>query len=166
MLIYATPDDLANWVPSSTTLPDDAKQLLRSASVLVARAVNESPYEITVVSDAGTEAKRDATCAQVAAWLASGIRPGAGGLETGPVLKAKSIGTRKFEYDTNRTASAEALAKREQIAEDLAPEAEAILRAAGILWVPVATLAVGMTEYRAPLTEQPYGLVQPDWWRF
>lgn len=165
MLVYATVPDLQGWAPSLTVIPDDATQLLRSASIVVARAVNESLYaEGTVV----TAPKRDATCAQVLAWLTSGIRPGSGGLLNEQALKAKSIGTRKIEYDTNRTASAEVLAKRERVAEDLAPEAEAILRAAGVLWVPVPLSTGSPYLGGPPLAERPtycYPGALVDWWR-
>lgn len=161
MIEYATTGDLADWVSPSVTIPEDAAQLLRSASVIIARAVNESLYDPAIVT---TDARRDATCAQVVSWLTSGVRPGTGGLELEPVLKAKAIGTAKFEYDTNRTASAEALAKREQIAEDLCPEAEAILRSAGLLWVPVPLFMAGRADCGALLAEWPY--CNPlDWWR-
>ena len=165
MLVYATVLDLQGWAPSSLALPDDATQLLRSAGIVVARAVNEDPY---AEGTATNPAKRDATCAQVVAWLTAGIRPGTGGLQSTPVVKAKGVGTARKEFDTSLDASVTAFEKRERVAEELAPEAEAILQAAGLLWVPVPLYSATAPGVVAPACEAPtycYPRALNDWWR-
>jgi hypothetical protein len=160
---YATVTNLQNWLPPATTVPDDASQLLRSATLLVARAINESPYATSTVT---TDARRDATCAQVQAWLDSGIRPGAGGLQSSPVVKSKGVGTARKEFDTSLEASVTAFQKRSEVAEKLCPEAEAILRAAGLLWVPVALFSGSSAECVASGAEAPFSNgYTGDWWR-
>lgn len=131
MLIYATEDDLANWLPSDL-IPDDAAATdLRSASIIVAKAVNESLYTPGVVT---TDPKRDATCAQVESWLRTGIKPGSGGLSNDKIVKARSVGTATVDYETSLVASVTAFQARQQIAEQLCTQARDILWAAGILY--------------------------------
>lgn len=134
MLVYADSTDLATW-DGTLDIPSDIDALLRSASILVARAVNESLY-----SDPPppvTDPKRDATCAQVAAWITTGIRPASGGLSNTSLLKRKQIEGASTEYDTSLSASVTAFEARRDIANQLCEEAEAILFQAGILWVPL-----------------------------
>ena len=61
---YATVTDLAanNWLAEGP--PDNAASLLRSATLLIARAINENPYNV-----AADQTRKDATCAQTAAWI-------------------------------------------------------------------------------------------------
>lgn len=167
MFTYATVDDLDAW-PAITTVPDDAEALLQSASIVVALAVNESLYnDSTIVTDP----KRDATCAQVASWVTTGIRPGTAGLSSDKVLRSKNVENVTLEYDTSLSASVTAFQARQDVAGQLCPEAEAILRSAQILWegLPVwnGTPAPGLYVselgqvggyFGGGLAERPYGL--------
>ena len=133
MFTYATVDDLDAW-PAITDIPDDAEALLMSASIAVAKAVNESLYsDSTIVTDP----KRDATCAQVASWITTGIRPGTAGLSSDKVLRSKAVENVTLEYDTSLSASVTAFQARQAVADGLCAEAEAILRNAGLFWDPV-----------------------------
>lgn len=141
MLTYASSDDLTNW-DATITQPDNVTALLRSASALVAKAVNENPYDPATVI---TDPKRDATCAQVAAWLAAGVTPGTAGLSTSTTSapkKAVKTDSAEVQYDTTLSSSAAALTARAELLECLCPEAMAILQQAGVLWFPLAVLTV------------------------
>lgn len=122
---YATSTDLASWL--GTAAPSNAASLLRSATVLVAVATGRSPYDTPSGDDA--EPLRDATTAQAAAWIAAGITPAAGGLDSAPVKESK-LGPGDITYDTAGQADARAKA-----AAELGSEARAILLAAGLLLV-------------------------------
>lgn len=129
MTVYATVDELTAWLEGSCAIPDNAGQLLRSATFLVANAIHESPYSDVTVTDA----RRDAVLAQVAAWIATNVTPGAGGINDTAVLKSKSNDGASVEYDTSLGASVTAFQARQAIANELVPEARAILEAAGLL---------------------------------
>jgi hypothetical protein len=133
LTIYATSDDLTSggWV---TTPPADVDRYLRAATFAVAEACNRSPYD-DAPTDTTATALRDATCAQVAGWLALGIDPDRQGVDGPKAVKSSKILTGSVEYDTSATADAiKSLAEGE-----LVPQAEAILQAAGLLWQPTAT---------------------------
>lgn len=134
MLEYATTDDLDNWLPADLKPVTDAESYLRSASILVARAVNESLYAQTTTT---SDPKRDATCAQVQAWLRANVKPDSGGISTDKVVRAKTIADARLEYDTALSSSAAVLAARAQLANALCAESEAILRSAGVLYVDI-----------------------------
>ncbi len=127
MQIHATVADLVEGdTPWLTAAPDNSGSLLRSASALVDQAI--------VGNSAGDPgALRDATCAQVAAWVTSGIDPASGGLGAAAPLRRKRIDTAELEYDTSLSASVTALQARRAIAEDLCPVAVAILEAADLI---------------------------------
>jgi len=160
VIVYATVTDLAGWI--SEPLPDDAPGLLRSASLLVAQAVNDNPYTDTVEI---TDAKRDATCAQVAAWLATGVRPGTAGMRDpgSPSIKAESMGDTRFEYDTAADDSTPQL--RQQVADLLCPEARAILQTAGVLWLPVPQYSTSTPGWDGWDWPGWADWNRPDWWR-
>lgn len=160
MLVYATAADLQVWTPDP--VPDDAPQLLRSATLVIARAVNENPYADGVTT---SDPKRDATCAQVKAWLASGVRPGTAGLHTDPVLKGETMGGTHFEYDTATTAGTAQM--RQAIADTLCPEAEAILLAAGVLWLPLPSFDGSSPGFVQADDWERFSAWNPctDWWR-
>lgn len=124
MTIYASADDLAAWL--GETAPANAATLLRSAAIVVAAAANRDPYGDAPTGDTA-DALRDATTAQAAAWIANGIDPATAGLDTAPV-KSKKIGTATIERDTSGQSAA-----RTTAATAIAPEAEKILYAAGLL---------------------------------
>lgn len=127
MISYADTTALDAWL--GTTAPANAPSLLRSATIVVAAACFRDPYTDTPT---GTDATvlADATCAQVAAWLANNVNPAAGGLDVRVVTEAK-IGTGDVKYDSLPAAAVQ------EAATKLAPEAEAILLVAGLLSVPM-----------------------------
>jgi hypothetical protein len=126
MNVYATTSDLTAWLTDlALTVPANAAGLLRSATVLVAKACARNPY--TDVPDANAASiLRDATTAQVAAWVGSGVTPATLGLDSAP-KKSSKIGTADVTYDTTGQAD-----KRETAATVLAPEAAQILIAGGL----------------------------------
>lgn len=130
---YATTADLAAWLVD-VTLPDDAVRLLRSASLRVALACQRDPY---IDTPATTEVAplRDATCAQAAVWVTLGVSPDAVGSTSG-VVKRSTILSATVERDTSVSA-----ATLDEAINTLAPEAAAILTAAGLIWLPVPTQA-------------------------
>jgi hypothetical protein len=125
--VYATAQNLSDWLPG-TDLPDNAEQLLRSASLVVAVAANLDPYTDPPTSPAAT-VLADATCAQTASWIALKVNPAAQGLDISAVSSSK-IGTAdvKRVIPAAETVTAAATA--------LAPEARAVLLAGGLLWQP------------------------------
>ncbi len=127
MQIHATVADLVETDPPWVTrTPDNVGSLLRAASALVTAAVAGS-------DSADTGALRDATCAQVASWVESGIDPASGGLSDSAPLQAKAVGTARLEYDTSLSASVTAFRARQSIAGSLCPTAIAILEAADLI---------------------------------
>jgi hypothetical protein len=133
LLIYATTSDLAAWL-DPTEPPDNAASLLRSASIFVARAVNESLYSDSTIINGP---KRDATLTQVTAWVTAGIDPATGGLQSTPIVRQKSVDSASLTYDTSLAASVTAFQARQAIANELCPEATGILYSAGLLYAPL-----------------------------
>jgi hypothetical protein len=126
---YATTSDLTAWL-APTAAPSTAVHLLRSASIRVALACQRNPYADSP-SMADAAPLRDATCAQAAVWAVSGIDPSDVGVAEAAVKRAALL-TGSIEYDTSAQAKA-----REEAICGLAPEAVAILTAAGLIWLPV-----------------------------
>ena len=126
MVTYATLDDLTSggWV---TTVPDNAEQLLRSASLLIARVTGDNLYNQTAPHN--DEPRHDATLAQAAAWAAASIDPAAGVAGITPAVKEKDLGTGRIVYDGPTAA------ERATALNQLAPDAYSILYAAGLLIV-------------------------------
>jgi hypothetical protein len=135
VLVYATEDDLSTWLDGDP--PVNAAQLLRSASLMIRRATNLARYDVDLAGKPAdpelVAAFRDATCAQVSAWAAAGIVPGAAGLDQSSVISAKSIADVSVNYDTSLAASVTAFQARQQIASGLTDEAVTILADAGLL---------------------------------
>lgn len=121
---YATVSDLTEWL-APEAVPANAARLLRSASFRVAAACEISPYGDTPV-DAG-DALRDATCAQAAVWAELGISPDAVGIGVAVAKRSKIL---TATVDTDTSVLAETL---DAAINTLAPEALAILTAAGLL---------------------------------
>lgn len=148
MLVYATASDLATWRGTTVDqLLAGKDALLRSASILVAHAVQDDLY---ATGTAATDPKRDATCAQASAWIDAGITPSTAGLPgsaDGRLIASKTVEGASITYDNALTSSAAALAARQKLATALTEEATEILRTAGVLWQPVpqwdATPAAG-----------------------
>lgn len=128
MILYATLDDLLTGPqPWLTDDPGNLDQLLRSATLLVAVAAGRNPYTDPTSTGAEAAALRDATCAQVAAWVRGGVDPSGGGAADA-LPKRTEIFEAKVEYDTATQAAARAKA-----VEELAGESVAILRISGLL---------------------------------
>lgn len=136
-VVYATTDDLTDgaWVPQ---VPAAAPALLRFASRLVRRATMTATYATDTAGGPMHEVVRatfrDATCAQVAAWVTAGVDPVAGGAQpiAAPV-RGKSLGSGRIEYDTSGSASVTALTARARAATSLSQEALLILADAGLI---------------------------------
>lgn len=124
---YADEAALGNWLGAAA--PSNAVALLRSASFVVAKACNRDPYSDTP-STADAQVLADATCAQVATWLAVGVNPAAAGTDVRVKVEAK-LGSGDVKWDA---LSAQTIA---DAATALSPEAESILQTAGLLWLPV-----------------------------
>src|SRR5512139_3022469 len=127
-LTYATASDLETFLGAAPDpVPAKLDRYLAVASALVRRATRAAVY------DAGTtgapsdpdvaEAFRDATCAQVAAWLDLDVHPtvGAGGLGPG-VVQSSGIGGASVTY-----ASAPQVDAKAATVAELVPEAWAYL---------------------------------------
>lgn len=131
MLIYATTAELTTW---GVIPPTNAAALLRSASILVHRATMTAVYDVDTVTSLPTdpalvEALRDATCSQVATWLALAIDPAKGAADGGKTVAAKSLGSGSIQYAVY-AATAQA---RADAATSLCQEALLILAQAGLV---------------------------------
>lgn len=127
-LTYATTDDLIGpgWVDGDT--PTNVDALLAAASRMVRAATKTAVYDTTPTgapSDPDlAEAFRDAVCAQVAAWVATGVNPTAGpGAVGSSTIAASSIGS----GSVTRAARAGQDEARADSLTALVPEAAAIL---------------------------------------
>ena len=130
MLTYATPEQFAIW--SRADAPENAPELLRSASVLVRRATMTARYAVNgddlPVDAKKAQAMADATCSQVGTWLALAIDPAKGAASPSNTVSAKSIGSASVQYAVY-AATAQAHA---DAAEQLSQEAWFILADAGL----------------------------------
>jgi len=136
---YAASDDLALWLDADP--PDNAAALLRSATLLIAAAINENPYVITA-----DQTRKDATCAQAAAWIKSGLDPAnLPAAISALIKKSKAIGTASVSYDVPSVADQKAAVSQ------LAPDAYNILYTTGLLVVPlpVWNVPIDTTTYPA-----------------
>ncbi|MDR7385213.1 hypothetical protein [Promicromonospora iranensis] len=132
VLVYAAEADLAEAPWSISPAPANAGKLLLHASLLVAKETRSALYATdtegypsnTVVR----AAFRDATCAQVDAWVAAGIDPTAAGAGQSGVVAAKKYGPRDVQYATyERDAK-----QRGYLTTHLADTAVQILAALGL----------------------------------
>lgn len=138
MLVYATIDDLADEPWLLTIAAEQAGPQLRIASAMVREATMTARY---ATDERGAPAHgpvlaafRNATCAQVAAWTASGIDPQAGAAQAAAApVASKRLGSAQLTYDTSGAASVTALAARGRAATSLCREAVLILRDAGLV---------------------------------
>lgn len=142
MIVHATEAQLATW--TGTAAPANAAVLLRSASLLVDRALIGAIYTTDTAGKATDAtvlgALADATCAQAATWATLGIDPtaGAAGATAGQVV-SKSIGSATITYDRPSTARSAAGSARADAAVTLTDEAVQILANAGLLTTRVWT---------------------------
>jgi hypothetical protein len=139
MLVYASTDDLAAWLGSAA--PANATPLLRSASLSVREATSLAFYATDstgLPTDAATlRAFNDATCCQ-AAWLnAESIDPNRGGALATGTQTSIGIGSARITY----ADAAAAVTAKQQALTGLCPDAQRILRNAGL--TPTAPWIVG-----------------------
>lgn len=130
LTVYATESDLDSF--GLANIPDEVDRYLRAATFDIAEATNRNPYT-DVPSDTDAPVLRDATCAQIAAWVALGIDPDRRSVDGAQPVKKSTILSADVEYDTTVRDEGRSLAGRK-----LMPQAEAILTAAGLLWLPTA----------------------------
>lgn len=136
MLIYATIDDLQEWLPDGEP-PDNAATLIRYASLLIADATSSAFYPVDVTgmpTDAPTlQALTDATCAQAVFWSAAKIDPSASSAGIAGPASSKKVGTAALTYNTT-PAQTQA---RMDAAETLCAAAQRVLQLAGLLGTTV-----------------------------
>lgn len=161
LTVYATADDLLGAEPPwLTEAPEDVDRYLRAAMFAVAEAANRNPYGDTPTGSEA-DALRDATCAQVAGWIALGINPDRQGADGPKAVKSSGVLTGKVEYDTSATAdTVKSLAEGE-----LVPQAEAILAVAGLLWTPApqGNTSGAMYDYGLGLPADVVVVPSGDW---
>lgn len=129
-LVYATVDDLLadNWLEQAP--PGNVEALLRSASRLVRAATRTAIYDVTpaglpVDSDIAG-AFRDATCAQVAAWVALDVDPTAGAGAVTSSTTTSSIGSASITREARAGQDDERAASVHQLVPDAAEHLDAI----------------------------------------
>lgn len=127
MLVYADEAELSEHVAE---IPDNADTLLRYASALVRTATRFDVYDVTPAGMPNDPwviaAFRDATCVQVAGWVANGIDPVAGvaGVEAG--VDSSSVAGASVKYDLSHVDHARASV------DTLSLAALAVLRSEGL----------------------------------
>lgn len=159
MNVYATYSDLQTWL--GTTPPTNADELLRTATTLVATATGRNPY-VDTPTGPDVAPLRDATTAQVAAWIATGVTPSAGGLDTAPV-KGKKLGSADITYDTTGQTAA-----RTAAATMLTAEARDILYNARLLTLDLPQWTDPDTDSLADYTGAGTVVGRPmprEWWQ-
>jgi hypothetical protein len=129
VLVYATTADLVADPWNVSPMPANVDRLLVRASQMVRGATKTALYD---TDDAGMPTGpdvlagfRDATCAQVSAWVTAGIvdPSTASATSSSGVVASKTLGPRSISY-----AGADAVAaERARIAGQLTDEALAIL---------------------------------------
>lgn len=135
MQVYATVDDLEAWLQDD--VPDNAPSLLRQASLQVFYATKGAFYDADAVTGAPTDATilqafDDATCAQVAFWIAADIDPTSGAVQPASALSRTRIGTAEVSYDPNAILAL--TTARTDGALQLCELAYGILEQAGLLY--------------------------------
>ena len=134
VLVYASGTDFTTW--SGMPSPANINGLLRSASLLVRGATIASIYSTDangIPSDGRVLAAfRDATCTQVAMWVAAGIDPVGGGVASSAPVRSKKLGSGSVDYDTSVNASVTAFTAKQAASRELCAEAYMILRQAGL----------------------------------
>lgn len=137
MLLYATGEDLTNWLGEDPDTDANIDSMLRKASLLVGRACRNDLYDLYDVDNAGkprdtdlVEAMRDAVCAQVEYWVLAGVNPTAGASGVGRVKVETTVDGATVKYDTTGVVAAAQSAVSS--IDDLTSEAIAILRNAGL----------------------------------
>lgn len=132
-LVYATNADLAASPWLLTSPPANVTRLIAKASQMVRVATKTALYDVDATgkpSDAEVLAGfRDAVCAQVSTWAASGIDPTTAASSTG-VVSTKALGPRSVSY----AGADQAAAARAQAASGLTDEAMGYLTDLVDIW--------------------------------
>lgn len=137
--VYCPAEDLRVYLGVRV---DDAEALVAEASLAVRGWTKGSVYSIdtadgyTPLVQAVKDAFHDATLLQAAAMQRSGIGAGETVASQSPAIQSKSLGGRSVTYATDATAVE---AKNALLGGALAPQAVAVLRAAGLLRATVHT---------------------------
>ena len=133
MFTYAVAADVLDANPPwLTEAPANLGDLLRAATVVIARAANLDPYTSDPSLDpVSAPVLRDATCAQVKSWISLGIDPARAGSDMPGPVKRSTMLTATVERDTSL-----AVKRIDELCDGVAPEAEQILAIAGLLYVP------------------------------
>lgn len=108
-IVYATPEQLANYIAGRDldaadppAAPADAGVLLRQASTLVAEVIRAAVYDVDVDGYPTDTEKRaalaEATCVQSAAWSTNGVNPIAGRAGVKPSVASKALGGASVQY--------------------------------------------------------------------
>ena len=119
--MLASTADLATW--TGVAAPATAAATLRSCTTLVLDATEAAYYDVDKATGLAADAQilaamRDATCIQAAAWIALGINPLTGGIDSGGVKKSKKIGSASFEIaGAENTAASKAYAVNHLVPE-------------------------------------------------
>ena len=112
MLVYATVEDLTAELGATT--PEDPAPYLRAASALVRQATRRAVYDTTATgapSDPDVaEAFRDATTAQVRAWVELGVDPRNGPAGVTGAPQSSSIGSASVTYGAREGADVDRIA--------------------------------------------------------
>lgn len=131
MLLYATGEDLTNWLGEDPDTDASIDPMLRKASILVGRACRNDLYD---VDNAGkpsdpdlVEAMRDAVCTQVEQWVAAGYDVIAGPGGQAPRKTTVAVDGASYSTDAYLTNAA-----RDEAMGALNADAIAILRNAGL----------------------------------
>lgn len=139
MLLYADEGDLADWTDVQEP-PANALRLLRFASAMVRHATRGAIYE--TLDDLATDADirqafTDATCAQVAMWIAADIDPAAAGVgSSAPGVASRSTtvpGATVSESFSDLSTSVTVQQARAEATGKLCAESVMILGNAGLL---------------------------------
>lgn len=136
MRIYATTEDLTNWITPATA-PDNAASLLRSASTLIENRTVNAIYDTD--ADGYPESNsvrvifRDATCAQAHYWAVNDLDPAAG--PTAEFGKRQAISKNISGASIGYSVSLIETGTQSRVAAltGLAPETYSILNNVGLL---------------------------------
>lgn len=132
MLLYATVNDLTSSPnPWLDTDPPNPALLLQYATVMVAKACQFSLYGDPPVEPAA-DVLRDATCAQVASWVALGVDPAKAGTDMPGPVKSSTLLSGTVVRDTTA-----AVQQSVEAVKGLCDIAAALLQTAGLLWLPL-----------------------------
>lgn len=128
----ATPDELAEYTGAAA--PDNATNLLRSATTLILRETRMAYYDVDPTTGLATDtqissALQEATLIQAAAWAAIGYDPLTGGVLIPSVASSTKIDTASEQY----ADAALAAQARADAVTGLVPEAQRVLEYQNLL---------------------------------